>query len=637
MKMKKNEWWQKSQHNNNIVFFLCITHYFTNTMACNFFTNLFSTCFSIDDPTELNVPVTPIASQQLPTSSGWNGPYVSEETFQEFQRIQLDDGDDNNDGDNDQIVPVLDADDGDDGDDGDGDADNQIVTVFNGVQETYVLRGKYMMFHVQRGAINMNREHWCRVIEIPPSYMGSLKRGSIIRLLTDEFEKPSWYEHIQDDIYNQHCIDALNHLRIASWNVRCAVPFGAAQNINHKIDMIAEVICKSECDVIALQEMPSIVNAGLIGNLSTAVTSNPDLIGNLPTFWFQIEKMLLDALRLKSLEEWGSEATEVFYDPPLGNQGPNRNTHAFIYKKSKLRCSGSQRILDPNFKNQTFQRTPVLGYFHNIRFAGNGKFTLCNLHLKPSNAETEVRRIGYLIPQIKSHSIGELIFLGDLNIGSQTPRCFKINSRVRFTHTNAERIGTVVADRPAIGNCTVREDNGVNRIINKAVDNPAQLRYVNPVEQEFHDRKYSNNSDHVDANNFLPTPGENTWDEFVRHNYIPCIKDVFTNSALNRSFDNIWITETLDGFRPRLNPTDPHSPSVNTTTVRLNLSNEGERPLTLTPRQNFLRGVYQVDNVSDHSLVFADIKLNEQFSTEIHENIVPRPFHGPLKVNGRFF
>lgn len=623
--MKKNEWWQKSQH-NNIRFFLYITHYSTNTMACNFFTNLFSTCFSIDDPTELNVPVTPIASQQLPTSSGWNGSYVSEETFQEFQRIQLDDGD------GDQIVTAFD----DDGDDGDDDADDQIVIVFNGVQETYVLRGKYMMFHVQRGAINMNREHWCRVIEIPPSYMGSLKRGSIIRLLTDEFEKPSWYEHIQVDIYNQHCRDALNHLRIASWNVQCAVQFGDAQNIERKIDRIAEVICKIECDVIALQEMPSIVNAGLIGNLSTAVTSNPDLIGNLPTFWFQIEKMLLDALRLKSLEEWGSEATEVFYDRPLGNQGSNRNTHAFIYKKSKLRCSGSQRILDPNFKNRILQRTPVLGYFHNIRFPGNGKFTLCNLHVKPSQAETEIRRIGYLIPQIKSHSIGELIFLGDLNIGSQTPRCFKINSRVRFIRNNVERIGTVFKDRPAIRNCTVREDNGIERTINKSVGN-AQLRYVNHVEQEFHDKKYSNNSDDVDANNFTPTPSEDTWDEFIRYNYIPCIKDVFTNTALNRSLDNIWVTETLDGYRPKLNRTDPHSPSVNTTTVRLNLSDEGGQPLTLTPRQNFLRGVYQVDNVSDHSLVFMDIKLNEQFSTEIHENIVPRPFHGPLNVNNRFF
>lgn len=585
-------------------------------MACNIFTNLFSTCFSIDDPTE------------------WNGPYVSEESYLEFRRRELDDGDDGDDGDNDQIVPVFDADDGDDNND---DANDQIVIVFNGVQETYVLRGKYMMFHVQRGAINRNREHWCHVIDIPASYMGSLKKGSIIRLLTDEFEKPSWYEHIQDVDYNNHCRDALNHLRIASWNVQCAATFGDAQNIEQKIDRIAEVICKSECDVIALQEMPSIVNARWIGNLATAVTNNPDLIGNLPTFWFQIEKMLLDALRLKSLEEWGSEATEVFYDPPLGNQGPNRNIHAFIYKKSKLRCSGSQRILDPNFKNRILQRTPVLGYFHNIRFPGNGKFTLCNLHLKPSNAETEVRRIGYLIPQIKSHSIGELIFLGDLNIGSQTPRCFKINSRVRFIHNNAERIGTVVADRPAIGNCTVRDDNGVYRIINKTVDNPAQLQYVNPIEQEFHDKKYSNNSDDVDANNFTPTPSEDTWDEFVRHNYIPCIKDVFTNSALNRSLDNIWITETLDGYRPKLNPTDPHSPSVNTTTVRLNLSDEGERPLTLTPFQNFSRGVYHVDHASDHSLVFTDIKLNEQFSTEIHENIVPRPFHGPLNVNDRFF
>ena len=590
------------------------------------------------------VATPPVAEEQPPAGGGG----VVDRTIHIPEEDEDDDTEEDEDDDTEDLDPIT------------------TLTVFDGVVEKRVLRGEYMMFSVRRTSVpDQNGEYLCYVQSIPPSYNGSCRVESIIRVHLAMFEKPIWYNHQDINVYIQQSEDALNQLRIASWNARCAAQFKNApierDALRNRMKTFARVICLSECDVVALQEMPSVVHKGAMKNLKNAVTGKQQLNDDLPLpiFWVEIEKMLLDALQELSLEEWGSEANEVFYNNPIGNQGPNRNIHTFIYKKSRVRCSGSKRILDPVHRNRALQRTPVLGYFHSIRFPESGQFTLCNLHIKPSlQAEPrrhsiEVQRIGNMIEHIeRDHSIGELIFLGDMNISSQTPRSFRPGSEVTYViNDDDEYTGIVGDDRPAIITCTVTHD-GFQHEVSKRKINNTRIRYTDEEEHRLFQQKYYNNSVDVDENHFQPTPEEETWDKFVRRGYIPCIQDCFTNTKKTHSYDNIWINRRLDSHRPQLNDVPPQGRpppytadnerplKIITDTVRLQLSYVPGAPLDpwrshlkRTPFENFRRGVFEHkhvlpvgDNgVSDHNLVFMDVKLMEDVRSDIEINVVPEP------------
>lgn len=631
-------------------------------MACNFFNNLFSTCLAIDDDWR-NRPLHEWNADDVRNFlraegyedwevhfSRYNGrnlverltegnivqeinldPYRARDLIGLINRYRSQDVP--------AIPPVVTVppvtqvqppDGGGGVNDGGLDGPSALV-VFNDVSDnqceiTRVLRGEYIMFEVMK-AKNADKDgmHLCYVKRIPPSYNGSCRVGGIIHIHATRFHQPVWYDHQDIDVYIRQSEDALKHFRIASWNVRCATQMGNAPNkteLHNRMRALADVICRSECDIVALQELPSIINK--------------NKKGMPPIFWFETEEILLDELQQLSLEEWGSEANEVFYDDPNGPQGPNRNIHTFIYKKSRVRCSGSNRILDPTHRNQVLQRTPVLGYFHNIRFPDSGNFTLCNLHLQPTNAKEEVQRIGNLIELIeREHSIGELIFLGDFNLSSQTPRSFRIGSEVTYMKGGIQRTGIVKEDKPArAATCEVSHELNDIQKVNKKRDDPAQLHYTDENEQDFFQIKYGGNSINVDENKFKPTPDEETWDKFIKFKYIPCIQDVFTNAVMDSSYDNIWIKRTLDYHRPSLN--DESERKIITNVNRLALSDVDMNGLKLNPFENFRRGVFEHKEillpgqhvitgggVSDHNLVFMDVTLMEDVKSDIEVNVVP--------------
>jgi hypothetical protein len=244
------------------------------------------------------------------------------------------------------------------------------------------------------------------------------------------------------------------------------------------------------------------------------------------------------------------------------------------------------------------------------------------------------------------------MFVGDMNVGSQTPRSFRPGSEVTYVINGHDEYTGIVGEmaKPAIINCPVTHDGFQHSVSKRKIDN-TRIRYTDEDEHDFFQLKYGNNSVDVDENHFLPTPEEETWDQFVRRGYIPCIQDCFTNTQMTHSYDNIWIKRTLDYYRPQLNevPPDGRPPlyapdndrpiKIITDTVRLeSLVNVPAAPLEpwrphlrRTPYENFRRGVFEHINVlptgdngaSDHNLVFMDVTLMEDVKSDIEVNVVP--------------
>ena len=463
-----------------------------------------------------------------------------------------------------------------------------------------VLRGEYSMFNVKRSKDVIESRHICQVLEVPPSYSGSSKIGSFVMISPECFKEPDWLDKSLN--YNdQECSD-LNKIRIASFNVKCTCQMGDAPKefdlLRTKISQIAQVICRSGSDIVALQELPFKLNAK----------------GKMPIFFSDVERLLLEALKEETLLDWECIACEAFYQEEKKTKG--QDVHAFVFKKNIIRCSRVVKIVHNKDRSNWLQRPLILGFFHNVRFPDNGHFTLCNVHTKPDRAEQEILNIGQIIAGMESIAQGTLIILGDFNMCGTTPHLFNKGDRVKYKLNSNEVEGTVVEQKIKL--VYINRDNCENK--NADTVDKTKVEYIDKNAADERTQHLLRNNGDDGCNRTPPIPEQNLWSDFSSRNYIPCVVNSCTNYSMDNCYDNIWMKENFWGHH-REDPTIRHSSVVP----------EDERT---TFEKNFKNGVFEYKyflfhrgeqmgmKTSDHNLIFVDIKLSNCKSIDVDARIL---------------
>ena len=257
-----------------------------------------------------------------------------------------------------------------------------------------------------------------KLSKISDGFKGDETVGDFIILKDDVFEKPQWISSPQDEEKSikesiQEIVSKRKCVRIASWNVACMNNLDkptTSDELKTKVNNISEIIIKSGCDVVALQELPF--------ELHIKEDIEKEIIA------FDKEKVgfkdqLLLKLNTQTNSNWDIQWTTSFYDDAKKSEG--QGVLAFVYNKDIVTLQNPEntglKIIDQREKSERTKRMPCIASFK----VGKLEFILCNVHISPKNAHSEIEELGNdLLPTIQSHygylRSKSVIFLGDFNM-----------------------------------------------------------------------------------------------------------------------------------------------------------------------------------------------------------------------------
>ena len=285
-----------------------------------------------------------------------------------------------------------------------------------------VLRGRFALCQVEPINFDMKLNNTddeekvkvYKLSKIADGFKGDETVGDFIFLKKYVFEKPQWIssqeekeESIQEIVSKRKCV------RIASWNVACMNNLDkptTSDELKTKVNNISEIIIKSGCDVVALQELPF--------ELHIKEDIEKEIIA------FDKEKVgfkdqLLLKLNTQTNSNWDIQWTTSFYDDAKKSEG--QGVLAFVYNKDIVTLQNPEntglKIIDQREKSERTKRMPCIASFK----VGKLEFILCNVHISPKNAHSEIEELGNdLLPTIQSHygylRSKSVIFLGDFNM-----------------------------------------------------------------------------------------------------------------------------------------------------------------------------------------------------------------------------
>ena len=222
------------------------------------------------------------------------------------------------------------------------------------------------------------------------------------------------------------------YARIASWNVACMnnfdLPTTEAQ-LDIKLTNIAKVIINSNCDIVALQELPYIITLHEIQEQLDTDEQNPNQSypPKIQKTFDYIREQLVNKLQEISNDSWDIQWSTSFYENFDARKG--RGVLAFAYNADVVEAQHPYnvelRVNDERNEATRIKRMPICGSFR----IGMLSFILVNVHLSPKNAVHEANDLAAnLIPKLEEH-YGKLkaqsaIFLGDFNMSYTTKGMF---------------------------------------------------------------------------------------------------------------------------------------------------------------------------------------------------------------------
>ena len=265
-----------------------------------------------------------------------------------------------------------------------------------------------------------------KLSKIADGFKGDETVGDFIFLKDDVFEKPQWIsspqlisspqdeektieESIQEIVSKRKCV------RIASWNVACMNNLDkptTSDELKTKVNNISEIIIKSGCDVVALQELPFELHIKQDNSIEKEIVAfDKEEVG--------FKDQLLLKLNTQTNSNWDIQWTTSFYDDAKKSEG--QGVLAFVYNKDIVTLQNPEntglKIIDQREKTERTKRMPCIASFK----VGKLEFILCNVHISPKNAHSEIEELGNdLLPTIQSHygylRSKSVIFLGDFNM-----------------------------------------------------------------------------------------------------------------------------------------------------------------------------------------------------------------------------
>ena len=362
-----------------------------------------------------------------------------------------------------------------------------------------VYSGDYKLCKVKK--LNEQKLHGkeyfiCEILSQPGDK--DFKQDFPVNISKSCFKKPT----IKDDTGEEKDIEFdelkefsdLHHVRLGSWNVACMngtdIPT-TAKDYDTKFKNITDVIFKSGCDIVALQELPNDLKIKFENEEERAELREFDEyfkdkeIGEEVTLKFDINirHKITKLLHRHTGSEWElkyhqvNHALDSFAPGEKIDARKNRKEiYAFVYNTSVVRFQHpnkkkTNKIDDRRSLDTRFARCPIISNF----FSNQLEFLLCTVHLPPTDKKiktyAEIKDLGKkvfpgLIDTYGAKIAKSVIFLGDFNMG------------------------------------------------------------------------------YMQKKKLLPRPTVDTWDAFHEHDYVPCIKTT-TNVLQTMHYDNIWMHHSM--------------------------------------------------------------------------------------------
>ena len=237
------------------------------------------------------------------------------------------------------------------------------------------------------------------------------------------FEIPQAMEHNYNELRE---FDNLHHVRLGSWNVACIngpdIPTNQSE-YETKFKNITDVIFKSGCDIVALQELPNELKIKKENGSEETYSFDP-----------HIKETITGKLAAHSNSIWEIQYSQVHHTMDsispgerLDSRKNRKEIYAFVYNTSVVKYlhpdqTKTNKVEDRRSLGVRLARCPIISNFCSNKL----EFTLCTVHLPPSDKKiktyAEIQDLGEKVfPEIKS-TFGEkkaksVIFLGDFNMG----------------------------------------------------------------------------------------------------------------------------------------------------------------------------------------------------------------------------
>ena len=417
-----------------------------------------------------------------------------------------------------------------------------------------------------------NSDIWvCEVMKEPTVTNSSIKVGQQVFVQKDMLFNPGILAKPPVPVkqYPPH-----QRIRIGSWNIRCTHNFKRLDaffcGLLVRFKKLAHVICKSECDIVALQELPMSFRTTNEFISIRAENVLPELIRSLDDT--EEENGSNDKWSFAYSEDfpqycWYKHRNVKSIEGKIVDHYPKNNgeyIHAFVFKKNKIICHSVEQILDLTYQENRFKHAPSLGRFTFIEL--NFHFSLCNVHMRPESKEKkeekklvpamdsrhEIEDLGECIPYLRRYNPDSTIFLGDWNSSAQE---------------------------------YAPEDLTLN------------------VNQRTH----------------FPPYVPNVWDKFRDDGYTSAIKNCFTNVGGTYQYDNIWIPEALED--KRLRDVELHQPTSTNTKVRPQSYERTKNVVYLTDIFRSSTSQDIITFVSDHNLIYLDLEIERKEDNPLIEKI----------------
>jgi hypothetical protein len=462
-----------------------------------------------------------------------------------------------------------------------------------------VFRGPYTLCQVEvNSAIGRNNDSVAvyKIIKNSPLSSRTNYINDLVVLKRSVFDEPEWItiqqglsQEAKNELILQEILSKKRYARIASWNVACMNNFDLPTTqlqLDLKLTNIARVIINSNCDIVALQELPyiitlqeetsnmqeetsnidrdeprleleldntdhealnnqAVVNAeqrrdinrtrentqtrGAHRTQKTQKTQKTKKTKKTPKTFDYIREQLVIKLKELSNDSWNIQWSRCFYDNYDARKG--RGVLAFAYNSDVVQAQQPQdiefRIDDRRSTDNRIKRMPIYGSFR----IGKLDFILVNVHLNPKDAIHEANDLTTnLIPKLQERQghfkAQSVIFLGDFNLSYTTRGTFA-----------------------------------------------------------------------------KPKPDDNTWNPLIQNGFMPCIKDTFTNVVQSCCYDNIWIHKSMASV-------------LHNNPKALGLEEKGVKEIThiLEPGRRLLKSdmkAFFQKQASDHNLVFIDLRIHK--------------------------
>jgi len=298
-------------------------------------------------------------------------------------------------------------------------------------QKQTVYRGPYTLCQVVPILnVDKNGYHAYEIVKSSPLNPTKKYGNTPVFLHKSVFEEPKWITIKQGmspedkkQVIMQELLSKKRYARVASWNVACMNNFDlptTEEQLGRKLKNIAEVIINSNCDIVALQELPYVIT------LQETIQSGSSPKKTQEKFDY-LRQRLQDRLQEVSNDSWVIEWSTSFYENYDARKG--RGVLAFAYNSDVVEAQHPYnvelRVNDKRKEETRVKRMPICGSFR----IGMLEFILVNVHLSPKNADHEANDLAAnLIPKLEEHygslKSQSVIFLGDFNMSYTTKGMF---------------------------------------------------------------------------------------------------------------------------------------------------------------------------------------------------------------------